>query len=298
MNILIIGKSGQLSQELLATQPIAESAVLNVLCVGRHDVDITALHALNALFEQFNPSVVINASAYTAVDKAQSDRENAFLINETAVENIAKCCAAHHCKLVHVSTDFVFGSQSAVTVNGIAPLLPSAIKAPMSVYGESKLAGENAVLTHLPNHSIIVRTAWVYSAFGNNFVKTMLNLMATKPELGIIDDQIGSPTWAKGLAKWLWAAALNKTVNGVFHYTDAGVASWYDFAIAIQQLGLEHGLLSHKIAINPIPTSAYPTPAKRPSYSVLDKNTAVQATGLTLTHWRDQLNSMLIELKN
>lgn len=292
INVLVIGKSGQLAQELVRTA----SSHFSLVCAGREDVDITCIESVKTLLEHVKPQVVVNASAYTAVDKAESEREAAFAVNETGVKNIAKACTEHDCRLLHVSTDFVFGSQSAITNEGIVPLQPDSPLAPMGIYGESKLAGERALIDVLPENSVIVRTAWVYSQFGNNFVKTMLRLMASKPELGVIYDQIGTPTWAKGLAEWLWAVAQKPEVSGVFHWTDAGAASWYDFAVAIQELALQKGLLERGIPIKPLSTSGYPTPAKRPSYSVLDKTTAEQASGLQAAHWRHQLEKMLDEL--
>jgi len=165
------------------------------------------------------------------------------------------------------------------------------------VYGHTKLAGELAIQAQL-NNFVIVRTAWVYSTHGNNFVKTMLRLMAEKPQLGVVADQVGTPTWAYGLAQWLWAVIDKPEVSGVFHWTDAGVASWYDFAIAIQELALQNGLLKQTIPILPIPSSAYPTPAKRPSFSVMDKSSAEKTSGIAAVHWRKQLAKMLDTLAN
>ncbi len=289
MRVLILGKSGQLAHALMHTLPQGIQAT----CAGRDDVDITNTESVNTLIKQYAPSVVINAAAYTAVDKAEADRDAAWAVNATGVEHIALACKTHNVRLLHVSTDFVFGSQSAVTLHGIAPLLPLSTLAPMSVYGESKLAGEQVIANVLPNNSVVVRTAWVYSPYGANFVKTMLNLMATKPELGVIYDQIGTPTNAFGLAKWLWAVANKPHVTGTHHWTDAGVASWYDFAVAIQELALQKGLLQQTIPIKPISTAQYPTPAKRPSYSVLDKTSAEAAAGLQAKHWRSELSHVL-----
>jgi dTDP-4-dehydrorhamnose reductase len=148
----------------------------------------------------------------------------------------------------------------------------------------------------LPETSVIVRTAWVYSVNGNNFVKSMLRLMQEKSQLGIIYNQIGTPTWAKGLAQWLWIIASKPKVKGTYHWTDAGIASWYDFAIAIQELGVKKGLLTHTIPVLPIPTSAYSTTAKRPVFSVIDKSTAENVSGIMITHWRKQLSAMMDEL--
>ena len=293
MKVLIIGKSGQLACELVKSAPQG----FCVSCVGRPELDITHANAVHELVQHLQPDVMINASAYTAVDQAETDREQAFAINAKGVKHIAEAAKAVGARLLHVSTDFVFGNTSAVTLNGIAPLLPQAPTNPVSVYGESKLAGEQYIQTILPTNSIIVRTAWVYSVHGNNFVKTMLRLMASKPSLGVIADQIGTPTWAKGLALWLWAMVAKPNIRGIYHWSDAGVASWYDFAIAIQQLALQKGLLDQAIPIKALTTADYPTPAKRPSFSVLDKTYAQQVSGLEPTHWQVQLNAMLDDLK-
>ena len=292
MKILIIGKSGQLAAELAASIPRGVSAKI----VGRPEVDISdAASVMNAVMA-FAPQVVINAAAYTAVDKAEAEPDAAFAVNELGAKNIASACLAVGARLLHVSTDFVFGNTSAVTANGIAPLLPASPTDPVSVYCASKLAGEQQIQALLPTQSVIVRTAWVYSVHGNNFVKTMLRLMASKPQLGVIYDQVGTPTWAKGLAAWLWVVAAKPEVVGLYHWTDAGVTSWYDFAVAIQELAIEKGLLTDAVPINALPTSGYPTPAQRPSYSLLDKTTAEQAVGFTPKHWRQQLAKMLDDL--
>ncbi len=194
--------------------------------------------------------------------------------------------------MVHVSTDYVFNGHKG------SPYLTDDPIEPQGAYGKSKAEGEKALLEILPEASCLIRTAWVYSSHGNNFVKTMLRLMTDKPQLSVIDDQIGTPTWAKGLAEVCVLAAENKTA-GVYHWTDEGVASWYDFAIAIQELGIEKGLLSSAIPVLPIPSSQYPTPAKRPHYSVLDKQTAREAfASCKPSHWRKQLSIMLDDLKS
>ena len=276
---------------------VITAAMVVFIAVAAFAIDITHANAVHELVQHLQPDVMINASAYTAVDQAETDREQAFAINAKGVKHIAEAAKAVGARLLHVSTDFVFGNTSAVTLNGIAPLLPQAPTNPVSVYGESKLAGEQYIQTILPTNSIIVRTAWVYSVHGNNFVKTMLRLMASKPSLGVIADQIGTPTWAKGLALWLWAMVAKPNIRGIYHWSDAGVASWYDFAIAIQQLALQKGLLDQAIPIKALTTADYPTPAKRPSFSVLDKTYAQQVSGLEPTHWQVQLNAMLDDLK-
>ena len=280
--LVVIGKSGQLAWEIARLVPEA-------VCLGREDVDITSSEDIAAKLDKVKPDAVINASAYTAVDKAESDEENAYLLNQTAVANLAKYCKSNNVFFVHVSTDYVFNGEK-----GSPYTVDDAIE-PQGMYGKTKAAGEAEVTSVLPAASAILRTSWVYSSHGNNFVKTMLRLMAEKPQLGVIDDQIGSPTWAKGLARACVEAASQRTV-GIYHWSDEGVCSWYDFAIAIQQLGLERGLLEQAVPVKPIPSSAYPTPAKRPLYSVLDKTLTRETFTSPLNHWREQLSAMMDEL--
>ncbi len=280
--LVVIGKNGQLAWEIARLVPEA-------VCLGREDVDITSSEDIAAKLDKVKPDAVINASAYTAVDKAESDEENAYLLNQTAVANLAKYCKSNNVFLVHVSTDYVFNGEK-----GSPYTVDDAIE-PQGMYGKTKAAGEAEVTSVLPAASAILRTSWVYSSHGNNFVKTMLRLMAEKPQLGVIDDQIGSPTWAKGLARACVEAASHRTA-GIYHWSDEGVCSWYDFAIAIQQLGLEKGLLQQAVPVKPIPSSAYPTPAKRPHYSVLDKTLTRETFTSPLNHWREQLSAMMDEL--
>jgi dTDP-4-dehydrorhamnose reductase len=285
MSIVVIGNAGQLSFELVRI--LGEDTI----CLGPEDTDITNESVLSETLSKLAPSVIINAAAYTAVDKAEEDFDLCHAINATAVENLAKYCKQSGAFLVHVSTDYVFNGHKG------SPYLTDDTIEPQGVYGKTKADGEKALLELLPNASCLIRTAWVYSSHGNNFVKTMLRLMADKPQLSVIDDQIGTPTWAKGLAEVCVSAAQNKT-QGVYHWTDEGVASWYDFALAIQELGIEKGLLSAAIPVLPIPSSQYPTPASRPHYSVLDKtSTRDTFSSLNLTHWRTQLSAMMDELK-
>lgn len=288
MNIVVIGKSGQLAFELSRE---FENSSHQVTFLGRDDIDITNSDIIGASLTPLSPDVLINASAYTAVDKAEEDADVCNAINAVAVKNLATFCKARGVFMVHVSTDYVFNGQKG------SPYLTDDPIEPQGAYGKSKAEGEKALLEILPEASCLIRTAWVYSSHGNNFVKTMLRLMSEKLQLSVIDDQIGTPTWAKGLAGVCVSASENKTA-GVYHWTDEGVASWYDFAIAIQELGIEKGLLSSTIPVLPIPSSQYPTPAKRPHYSVLDKQTAREAfTSCKPTHWRKQLSDMLDELK-
>ncbi len=292
MKVLITGKGGQLAWELENTQP----SDIQVVSLGIDELDLTNVDQVNQVMLELRPDVVINAAAYTAVDKAESDSTTAYAVNESGAENLAMMCKELGARMVHISTDFVFdGSQTQ-------PYQTDAKTNPLSVYGASKLAGDEKVALIMGAQGCIIRTAWVYSAHGNNFVKTMLRLMAEREQLGIVYDQVGSPTWAKGLATMIWSLLTNPSTNTtatecpIYHWTDAGVASWYDFAIAIAQLGVEKGLLDKTVDIKPIPAAAYPTPAQRPSFSVLDKSSTELACGISTRHWRDQLSDMLDEL--
>ena len=287
MKVLLVGKNGQLAWELARSAP----AGWQLQVCGSSELDVTQADLVAAVLRESRPDVVINCSAYTAVDKAESDAFRAYAVNEGGARNLAMACRETGARLLHVSTDFVFDGQQS------EPYKSADLPNPLGVYGASKRAGEQQVLRLLPDASVVVRTSWVYSANGNNFVKTILRLIKEKPQIGVVTDQIGSPTWAKNLAAWLWAVAMKPEVCGIYHWSDAGVASWYDFAVAIQELALQKGLITQTIPINPIPTEAYPTPARRPRYSVLDKRSAEEAAGIQAAYWRQELSSMLDELK-
>ena len=284
--VMILGAGGQLGRELV------RSAGADVACeaLPRSELDIGDREAVARCLASASPSVVINAAAYTAVDAAESDVEAASRGNATGPQNLALACAAQGIRLLHVSTDFVFNGESA------HPYTPSADTAPLGEYGRSKLAGEQAVAEALPG-ALIMRTGWVYSGYGNNFVKTMLRLMGERDELAVVADQVGTPTWARGLAAALWAAVERPGIEGIYHWSDAGVCSWYDFAVAISEEAHALDLLSRPTRIRPIPASDYPTPARRPAYSVLDKQDSWRDLELEPVHWRQQLRLMLQELK-
>ena len=285
MRILITGSDGQLGQMLQAS--------LSNHTLEAHDrptLDLLDEAAVAAKFAEFKPDAVVNAAAYTAVDKAESDVELATAINCTAAATLARECATHDARLFHISTDFVFdGKQST-------PYKPDDACNPISVYGKTKRDGELAILECLPQRSVIIRTAWLYSAVGNNFVKTMLRLMKERPQLKVVADQVGTPTNAATLAAVIGELIPQQDVSGIFHWTDAGAASWYDFAVAIYEEASELGMLNSTVEILPIPASEYPTPARRPAYSVLDKSATYTHISLPITHWRVQLRQVMAAL--
>ena len=292
MKVLITGKGGQLAWELEQTVPDH----VELVSFGVEELDITNQAQVNEVVLSHSPDLVINAAAYTAVDKAETHQETAFAVNDKGSEYLALICKEINARLIHVSTDFVFDGEKTT------PYQTDDTPNPINIYGESKLKGDLKINQILGDQATIIRTAWVYSVHGNNFVKTMLRLMAEKEQLSIVYDQVGTPTWAKGLAKMIWALLDNtKQTNDsnalVLHWTDAGIASWYDFGVAIQELALEKGILDKAIPIRPIPASQYPTPARRPNFSVIDKTTSEKTSGLNTIHWRTQLSQMMDELK-
>jgi dTDP-4-dehydrorhamnose reductase len=298
-HILITGASGQLGYELQETVPNNYT----LFACDADVLDITNLSQARKIIEQQKPAIIINAAAYTAVDKAEEEVDLAWQVNHIGAENLAKISHENKIQLVQISTDFIFdGKQSQ-------PYLADDYQSqPESVYGQSKLAGEKSVLRYAPDNHLIIRTAWLYSAHGNNFVKSMLNFMQSRESLGIVADQIGTPTWAKTLANTTWqlikqllitdkSRTKNNTKNNmIYHCSDNGIASWYDFAIAIQSLALQQGLLNKKIPIKAIRTQDYPTAASRPQYSVMDKTQTELTLDKQLPHWQTSLAKMLMEL--
>ncbi|WP_129645433.1 dTDP-4-dehydrorhamnose reductase [Peristeroidobacter agariperforans] len=287
MKTLIVGAAGQLGRALLKTAP----ASVDVLALDRTQLDITREDAVAQAVHSFAPQVVINASAHTAVDLAESEPQKAYAINADAVGNLAAVCAASGIRLVHVSTDFVFDGCSG------RPYRPDDATHPLGVYGASKLAGEQKIAAHGALDWTVVRTAWVYASTGRNFVLTMLRLFKERPVVRVVADQIGTPTSALSLSECVWRAAISGRLRGIAHFTDAGVASWYDFAVAIYEEASELGLLNAPVEVQPIQTKDYPTPARRPSYSVLDVTATTAALGLTPVHWRTNLRQVLRELR-
>ena len=280
MKVLIAGSAGQLGRALQATAPTGTE----LLAPPEAEFDILDAQKVRAVIADARPDLVVNAAAYTAVDRAESDADMAEAVNGTAAGDLAAAAAAVGAGFAHVSTDFVFDGRAA------DPIPPDAVPAPLGVYGATKLSGERKVMAAHPA-PLIVRTAWVYAAVGNNFVHTMLRLMRERPEVRVVSDQVGTPTHADSLARAIWALDA-AGATGIHHWTDAGVASWYDFAVAIHDEALALGLLDRPVPVVPIRTSDYPTPARRPAMSVLDKGSSWAITG-PAAHWRAELRLAL-----
>ena len=283
--ILVTGANGQVGWELAR-----RGAALGVRAFDHAALDITDAAQVQTAIAAAKPGVVINAAAYTAVDKAESEREKAFLVNELGPRNLAQACAAQDIPLIHISTDYVFDGAKT------APYVESDPVSPLGVYGASKLAGERAIL-EAGAKAVILRTAWVFGAHGNNFVKTMLRLGAERDALRIVNDQKGCPTAAGDLAEAILkiAARLPGTVDparfGIFHCVGAGPTTWFEFARAI----FDAAKPARAPALTPITTAEYPTPARRPANSVLECGKLAAAHGITLRHWAAALAEMLAE---
>ncbi len=285
MKVLIAGGTGQVGIELQRLCP----ANVKLTAPGSSELDITDREQTGKAVDRLRPDVIINAAAYTAVDRAESEPERAFALNSEGAANLASAAAATEARLIHISTDFVFDGKKS------RPYVPSDPPAPLNVYGKSKLQGEIEVARILGQRSVIIRTSWVYSAHRHNFVRTMLSLMSERKELKVVADQAGTPTWARSLAEVVWKTALRPEINGTFHWSDSGIASWYDFACSISRIATNLGILSSPSTILPINTHEYPTPARRPYYSVLDKSNTSDALGIIPMHWEDNLLYMLME---
>ncbi len=282
MNILITGCNGQLGNEMQLLE--AANPQYQFFNTDAKELDITDKDAINSYVDTHAIDVIVNCAAYTAVDKAENDRQQATALNAEAPAYLAAAMSRRGGALIQISTDYVFDGTHHV------PYVETDTPCPDSVYGSTKLAGEIAA-QHICPRTMIIRTAWLYSTFGNNFVKTMIRLGREKNELGVIFDQIGSPTYAADLASLIMTAINKGIVPGVYHFSNEGVISWYDFTKAI-----------HRIAgikdchVRPIHTEEYPTPAKRPHYSVLDKTKVKQTFGIEVPYWEDSLEDCIKKL--
>ncbi len=286
MRVLITGGEGQLAQAL--AQAVPEAWQLQV--PGRRDLDVTLPTSVRTALDAFQPDLVINAAAFTAVDQAEAQPDRAFAVNTDGARNVAECCAEQSARMIQVSTDFVFDGRKS------HPYTPQDTPHPLGVYGSSKREAERLVLETLGEQATVVRTAWLYGAGGENFVTGMLKRMQAGQALQVVADQVGTPTWTRTLADALWQMARKPDMAGIYHYTDAGVASWYDFAMAIQEEALAAGHLQASVSITPVASEEYKAAARRPYYSVLDKRGTWDRLKLQPVHWRLSLRGMLREL--
>lgn len=285
--IAVTGRNGQLGYELEQLSD-AFSDQFEFIFADRNVLDLERATSIADFFQKYHPAYFINCAAYTAVDKAETEQEAAYLINAEAIGIIAQQCHIHNTTLIHLSTDYVFSG------NGIVPYQTDTPADPVNYYGYTKWLGEKLALEN-NQRTIVIRTSWVYSLHGNNFMKTMLRLMKERTEIKVVSDQTGSPTYAADLAEAI-LQVIRKLEQGnihygIYHYSNDGVISWYDFALAIRDKE------NFSCTVLPIPTSAYPTPAKRPVYSVMDKTSLVNDFGIQLKNWEESLDQCLSLLK-
>jgi dTDP-4-dehydrorhamnose reductase len=282
--IVVTGANGQVGQEL---RVLAASYPAFKFVFTSHDtMPVNDEAAVQKVFAAHQPAYCINCAAYTAVDKAESEQDNAYQVNAEGPRILAAACKAFNTRFIHISTDYVFNGQSP------APYTEEAPTEPVNLYGASKLKGEQLCLQHDPA-AIIIRTAWVYSSFGKNFVKTMMKLMQDRPAINVVSDQVGAPTYAADLAKCMMeivAGDHGKTINwvpGIYHYSNQGRISWYEFAVAIKEL------TGSACTVNPIPSEQYPTPAKRPAFSLLDTSKIQKTFHCVIPEWKDSLQQCI-----
>lgn len=281
--VLVSGKNGQLGHELqFLSRSLPE---FEFVFAGRTEMDLADPVSLHSFFQQHTPAFFINCAAYTAVDKAEKEKEIAYAINATAVGVVAELCEQWNTTLIHISTDYVFNGK------GQHPYLPEDETDPVNYYGFSKLVGEQFAMEKC-SKTIILRTSWVYSSYGNNFVKTMLRLMGERSEINVVQDQQGSPTYAADLAEAIGRILLIKAEDleqkkGIYHFSNSGTISWYDFALAIRDLS------GSSCKINPIPSESYSTPAKRPHFSVMNTDKITSVFGIEIKNWKSRLKECL-----
>lgn len=296
IKVVITGANGQLGQELTNSAPSG----YEVISCSREELDITDSESVASALSKLSPHLVINAAAYTKVDLAETESDSAYAVNADAAGYLADACRATGAALIHVSTDFVFDGSAST------PYKPGSETSPQNEYGRSKLLGEQRILSSSLDNYAIIRTSWVYSRFGNNFVKTMLRLMRSHDRISVVADQIGSPTSAFRLATVIWQLVERSNSQNaiqldlkerIFHWSDSGVASWYDFAVEIQKEALKRGLLSKAIEIECIPSEQYPTPAYRPHYSVMDTSNLRSLLSLKTSHWSRELAAVMDMMK-
>lgn len=286
MKVLLTGGKGQLGNCFQDSLP----AGWEVWATDSDILDITDLAKVRRSVTEYQPDVIVNAAAFTAVDKAETEHEIAALINEIGPKNLALAANEIGARLVHVSTDYVFDGEANT------PYIEAAATNPLGVYGKTKLDGENAV-TALQPEALIIRTAWVFSEYGNNFVKTMLRLAQTRDTLGVVSDQFGCPTYAGDIAQAIIVLLQKKAPGGVYHFCGDEAVAWNEFAEAIFSSALKQGLLEKSPVVNGISTAEYPTPARRPKYSVLNCE-KIQNQGVTLSKWKERIEDVIANSLN
>lgn len=300
MKILVVGPNGQVGREICSTLPnriLSDGAEPETVLANRNDLDLVESSKISSFLEQVSPDFIVNASAYTSVDKAESEEDIAFSVNAEAVGEMAKYCLATGCRLIHISTDYVFEGKSNT------PYLETDSVGPVGVYGRSKLDGENAIRKEVAQH-IILRTSWIFGASGNNFVKTMVRLAESKDEFGVVADQFGAPTSARAIAKTiaiitsqLTGAHAKDPRWGTYHFSGYPFVSWADFADEIFEQAASRDLIKSRPKVNKIGTVDYPTPAARPANSRLDCSKLKSAFGIDPDDWRRSLGEVLDDLK-
>ena len=290
--LLLTGCDGQLG---IAFHDYWQDSILadsyKLVRAGKDTLDISNVNEVIGYLTEVRPRVIVNAAAYTKVDDAETDIESAYKVNEKGVENLVSWCEINSCKLIHISTDFVFDGKAS------SPYQTDAHTNPICVYGASKLSGERHVLRRLPSKGFVVRTSWLYSEYGHNFVKTMLRLMSDARDVRVISDQVGSPTSVHSLCGFIAELIRAENRPGIYHFTDDGEVSWYEFAVAIKDLAIEAGLLPRQPKIISVTSAEFPTAARRPAYSVLDVSVLKPGTKRRRDGWRTELLNVLERIK-
>jgi dTDP-4-dehydrorhamnose reductase len=286
MRALIPGSAGLIGTALRAQAPTG----VEVIGLDIAELDITDAPAVHRAIDYYRPDVVLNAAGYLAVDKAESDRDECMRVNAEGPRHLAQALVPGTARMLHLSTNYVFDGKSG------APYQPGDPAEPVSVYGVSKRDGEGGVLRTLGERATVVRTSWVHAAHGNSFLRTILKVLKERGTARVVDDQLGTPTAAQSIAAVLWQVALNPTISGLHHWTDAGVASWYDFAVAIAEEGVALGLLPESVTVVPVSTAEYPMVAARPAYGVMAKQATIAALGAAPPHWRVNVRKTMQEI--
>ena len=286
--IVVTGACGQLALSIKERwASFSRADEFELVCKDKKQLDITSKGSIEKTFNRQKVSVLINTAAYTSVDEAESEQDQAYLLNHVGSQNLASYSLKSNFKLIHISTDFVFSGKKA------EPYLTTDLTDPPNVYGKSKRAGEAAIFRMNPRLSTVIRTSWLYSKHRNNFVRSMIRLMSERESLHIVNDQIGSPTSTDSLVDLIFTMLKTEDYSGIYHWSDRGSVSWYDFALVIQDYCLDTGLLKKRIPIIPISTNQYPTSARRPKYSVMDSSLTIEKYSIEPKPWKESLKQVI-----